>query len=172
MATTTVPPVTLETIDKELKAIRKELRKIKAFIEDPTGEKADARSQNNGFKKPLQVSPELQAFLGLADGERISRADVTRRVSAYLEQHKLKAGQNISLDARLKDLLKVPDDVKLTFLNIQKWINPHFVKEPKPEKAPKETAPKEPKPEKRKAETTTEEKPPRPKVAKKTAAVA
>lgn len=171
MATETT--VTLETLDKELKAIRKELRKIKAHIEDPTGEKADARSQNNGFKKPLQVSPELQAFLGLADGERISRADVTRKVSAYLEQHSLKNGQNISLDAPLKDLLKVPEDVKLTFLNIQKWINPHFVKEPKPEKPPK--APKEPaapKPEKRKAETTGEEKTARPKVAKKTVVVA
>jgi upstream activation factor subunit UAF30 len=168
MATTTA--VTLETLDKELKLIRKELRKIKAFIEDPTGEKAEARSQNNGFKKPLQVSPELHAFLELPPGERISRADVTRRVSAYLEKNGLKNGQSISLDARLKDLLKVPDDVKLTFLNIQKWINPHFVKEPKPEKtkAPKEEAPKE----KRKADAPAEEKANRPKVAKKTAVVA
>lgn len=158
-------PVTLETIDKELKAIRKELRKIKTFIEDPTGEKAEARSQNNGFKKPLQVSPELKTFLGLADGERISRADVTRRVSAYLEQHGLKNGQHISLNDTLKALLKVPDDVKLTFLNIQKWINPHFVKEPPKEKAA-------PKVEKRKAETPAEEKPARPKVSKKTAVTA
>ena len=81
--------VTLETLDKELKAIRKELRKIKAHIEDPLGEKAKARSENNGFKKPLKVSPELHAFLKLGPDERISRADVTKKVNLYLEEHKL-----------------------------------------------------------------------------------
>ena len=153
--------VTLETLDKELKAIRKDLRKIKAHIEDPTGEKAKARSENNGFKKPLQISPELRGFLKLGPEDRISRADVTKRMNLYLEEHKLKNGQMITLDDTLKTLLKPPADTQITFLNIQKYINPHFVKEPKvvkrkateePESAP--AAPTEPKAE-------------RPKVAKK-----
>jgi upstream activation factor subunit UAF30 len=150
--------VTLETLDKELKAIRKELRKIKAHIEDPTGEKAAARSQNNGFKKPLQISPELSTFLGLGPEDRISRADVTKKMNLYLEAHNLKNGQNISMDDTLKKLLNPPAETQITFLNIQKYINPHFVKEPKGTKR-KETeetpaAPAEPKAE-------------RPKVAKK-----
>lgn len=153
--------VTLESLDKELKAIRKELRKIKTFIEDPTGEKAAARSQNNGFKKPLQVSPELRAFLNLGPEDRISRADVTKRVNVYLEEHKLKNGQNISMDQTLKSLLNPPADTQITFLNIQKYINPHFVKEPKEPKGTKRKETEEtPAPP---AETKAE----RPKVAKK-----
>jgi len=162
MATSTV---TLETLDKELKAIRKELRKIKAHIEDPTGEKAAARSQNNGFKKPLQVSPELRAFLGLGPEDRISRADVTKKVNLYLESNKLKNGQNISMDDTLKSLLKPPADTQITFLNIQKYINPHFVKEPKEAKGTKR---KEAEP----AITTSDVKVERPKVAKKPKAAA
>lgn len=157
--------VTLETLDKELKAIRKELRKIKAHIEDPTGEKAAARSQNNGFKKPLQVSPELRAFLGLGPEDRISRADVTKKVNLYLESHKLKNGQNISMDETLKKLLNPPADTQITFLNIQKYINPHFVKEPKETKTTKR---KESEP----ALSASDVKVERPKVAKKLKAAA
>ena len=164
MATETV---TLETIDKQLTALRKDIRKIKSFIEDPSGEKAKARSENNGFKKPLQVSPELREFLKLGPEERISRADVTKRVNLYLEEHSLKAGQLITLDATLKTLLNPPADIQITFLNIQKYINPHFVKEPKPEK-PK-AAPKRKKEEEEPstAEAPKEPKAERPKVAKK-----
>lgn len=155
------PTVTLETLDKELKAIRKDLRKLKAHLEDPTGEKAAARSQNNGFKKPLQVSPELRAFLGLGPEDRISRADVTKKVNLYLEANGLKNGQNISMDETLKTLLNPPANTQITFLNIQKYINPHFVKEPKSVKR------KEPEETVTPAVPTSETKPDRPKVAKK-----
>ena len=153
--------VTLETLDKELKAIRKDLRKIKAHIEDPLGEKAKARSENNGFKKPLKVSPELHSFLKLGPDERISRADVTKKVNLYLEEHKLKNGQLITLDDTLKGLLNPPADTQITFLNIQKYINPHYVKEVKPET--------EKKPRVAKAEAPPTEKKSRPKVEKKAA---
>lgn len=140
MAATTV---TLETLDKELKAIRKDLRKIKAHIEDPTGEKAKSRSENNGFKKPLQISGDLRAFLKLGPEDRISRADVTKRMNLYLEEHKLKNGQVITLDDTLKTLLNPPADTQITFLNIQKYINPHYIKEEKPATEKKPRAKKE-----------------------------
>jgi upstream activation factor subunit UAF30 len=149
----------LETILKEQKSLRKVVNTIRQHIEDPTGEKAKARSENNGFKKPLAVSPELRAFLKLGPEERISRADVTKRVSAYCEQNSLKKGQLITLDEPLKALLNPPPDTQITFLNIQKYINHHFVKEPKPEKETKRKATEEPVSEP--AAT------PRPKVAKK-----
>ena len=163
--TTTAEIVTLEPLNKELKALRKDIRKIRQHIEDPTGEKQAARAQNNGFNKPLDITPELRAFLSLPAGEKISRSQVTRRVNEYVEQKGLKAGQNISLDETLKGLLKVPEGVQVTFLNIQKYINPHYIKEPK-EVKPK--TPKEPKPV---AASSAEDAPPkekkmRPKVAK------
>jgi chromatin remodeling complex protein RSC6 len=119
---------TIDSIAKELKAIHKDIRKIRAHLEDPTGEKVKARAQNNGFNKPLDVTPELRAFLGLAEAEQISRSQVTRRVNEYVEEKGLKKGQEITLDATLKALLGPPPDTKITFLNIQKYINPHYIK--------------------------------------------
>ena len=132
MATNTTPVVTFDDLMKELKSIRKDLRKIKSHIEDPTGEKSKSRSQNNGFNKPLQVTPKLREFLKLPEGELISRSQVTRKINDYVTEKGLKAGQNISLDATLKELLNPPADVQVTFLNIQKFINPHYIKEEKP----------------------------------------
>jgi len=126
---------------KELKALRKDIRKIRQHIEDPLGEKAKARSQNNGFRKPQVVSDELRSFLTLGPEDRISRADVTRRINEYVTEKGLKNGQNLTMDAALKSLLAPPDDVQVTFLNIQKYINRHYIKEvvePAAEAAPVE----------------------------------
>ena len=152
---------TLEDIAKEIKALRKDVRKIRQHFEDPTGEKQAARVKNNGFNKPLGVSDKLRTFLSLGADEKISRSQVTRRINEYVEAKGLKNGQNITLDAALKDLLQVPEGTQVTFLNIQKYINPHYVKEPKPEGAAKPRA--------KKAETDApaKDKKVRPKVEKK-----
>jgi hypothetical protein len=166
MATETV---TLETLAKELKAVRKDLRRIRQHFEDPTGEKQAARAQNNGFNKPQNVTDKLRAFLGLAADEKVSRSQVTARINTYVTEKGLKAGQNISMDAALKDLLNPPEGVQVTFLNIQKYINPHYIKEVKPEgeKKPRE---KKPKAEAAASADAPKEKKSRPKVAKTAAA--
>ena len=139
MATLETLNAALEAIAKEQRALRKDIRKIRQHFEDPEGEKAAARAQNNGFNKPLGVTDKLRAFLGLAVDEKISRSQVTRKVNEYVEAKGLKAGQNISLDATLQDILQVPEGVQVTFLNVQKYINPHYIKEEKPlvEKKPR-----------------------------------
>jgi upstream activation factor subunit UAF30 len=141
MADTTI---TLQTIFDEIKLLRKDLRKVKNLIEDPQGEKAKARSTSNGFNKPLDISEELRKFLKLAAGEQISRSQVTKKVNEYVTEKGLKQGQNINMDAPLKAILDPPADVQVTFLNIQKYINKHYIKAEKPvkEKAPASETPK------------------------------
>lgn len=136
----------LQALQAEIKALRKDLRKVKALLEDPTGEKSKARASNNGFNKPLDVSDKLRAFLKLAPGEQISRSQVTKRVNEYVTTHGLKAGQVIHLDAALKDLLNPPEGTNVTFLNIQKYINHHYIKPAPaaPAAAATPTAPKKP----------------------------
>ena len=175
MATLETLNAALEAIAKEQRALRKDIRKIRQHFEDPDGEKAAARAQNNGFNKPLGVTDKLRAFLNLAADEKISRSQVTRKVNEYVEAKGLKAGQNISLDDSLKDLLQVPEGVQVTFLNIQKYINPHYIKEVKPETEKKPRAKKEKTESSTAGESTTptesvseapKEKKLRPKVAK------
>ena len=134
----------LTTLQAEIKALRKDLRKVKQLLEDPSGEKAKARATNNGFNKPLDVSEKLRAFLKLGAEDKVSRSQVTKLINEYVTEKGLKAGQQITLDATLKDLLAPPEGTQITFLNIQKYINPHYIKapvEPKPAKVPKEKKP-------------------------------
>ena len=128
----------LTTLQSEIKALRKDLRKVKQLLEDPSGEKAKARATNNGFNKPLDVSDKLRAFLKLGAEDKVSRSQVTKLINEYVTEKGLKAGQQITLDATLKDLLAPPEGTQITFLNIQKYINPHYIKAPVEPKVPKE----------------------------------
>lgn len=122
----------LQTVEKVLKTLQKEMRKIRQRLDDPTGEKAKARSENNSFKKPLQVSEKLRKFLGLGADETISRSEVTKRMSAYAKEKGLNDGKNINMDDALKDLLNPPEGVNISIMNIQRYINHHYVTPPKP----------------------------------------
>ena len=130
--------MSLETIQTELAALRadvkaltKIVRKVKTHQEDPDGEKAKARSANNGFNRKQEITPKLRDFLGLPEGELISRSEVTKKVNAYITEKGLKHpdnGRQLILDDKLKDLLQPPADVVVTYLNLQKYLSPHYIK--------------------------------------------
>ena len=140
----------IDALTKEVKALAKIVRKVRAHQEDPDGEKAKARSANNGFNRKQDVSPKLREFLGLPDGELISRSEVTKFITAYVKEQGLKHPDNgrvIIMDDKLTKLLEPPADTQITFLNIQKFLSPHYVKvedeQSKPETEEK-TKPKRP----------------------------
>jgi upstream activation factor subunit UAF30 len=129
----------LATLQAEIKALRKDLRKVKQLLEDPSGEKSKARASNNGFNKPLDVSDKLRLFLRLGADEKVSRSQVTKLINQYVTEKNLKNGQQITLDGTLRDLLNPPEGTTVTFLNIQKFINPHYIKPAAEPKTPKAT---------------------------------
>jgi chromatin remodeling complex protein RSC6 len=47
------------------------------------------------------------------------------------------------MDEKLKSLLEVPENVQLTFLNLQHYLSKHYIKEEKPETEKKPRAKKE-----------------------------
>ena len=136
----------LNQLIADVKSLHKDVRKIKQRLEDPTGEKAEARSKNNGFRKPLDVDDKLRSFLGLAVDAKISRAEVTQAIDAYAVKHGLKAGQVINMDDKLRDLLQPPLYVQITYLKLQKYLAPHYIKDAPPTPAPSAPveAPKKP----------------------------
>lgn len=130
--------MSLETIQSELQALRSEVksltklvRKIKAKQDDPDGAKAKKRTENNGFNRKQKVSAKLADFLGIKEDELVSRSEVTKAVNAYINEKGLKHpenGRQLVLDEKLRDLLAPPADVQVTFLNLQKYLSPHYVK--------------------------------------------
>ena len=130
--------MSIETIQTELVALRtdvknlaKLIRKIKSTQDDPDGEKAKARAANNGFNRKQDVTPKLRAFLELPEGELVSRSEVTKSINKYITDKGLKHpdnGRQIILDDTLRDLLAPPADVQVTYLNLQKYLSPHYIK--------------------------------------------
>jgi SWIB-domain-containing proteins implicated in chromatin remodeling len=130
--------MSLETIQTEIAALRNDvknlvklIRKVKTTQEDPDGEKAKARAANNGFNRKQEITPKLRAFLGLPEEELISRSEVTKFINKYITEKGLKHpdnGRQIILDDVLRDLLAPPADVQVTYLNLQKYLSPHYVK--------------------------------------------
>ena len=133
--------MSLETIQTEIAALRNDVknltklvRKVKNTQEDPDGEKAKKRAENNGFNRKQDVTPKLRAFLALPDGELISRSEVTKFVNKYITEKGLKHpenGRQIILDDTLRDLLAPPADVVVTYHNLQKYLSPHYIKKEK-----------------------------------------
>jgi len=73
--------MSLETIQTDIVALRSEvktltklIRKIKNTQEDPDGEKAKKRAENNGFNRKQEITPKLRAFLALPAEDLISRS--------------------------------------------------------------------------------------------------
>ena len=130
--------MSLETIETELAALRSDIkslvklvRKVKSIQEDPDGEKAKARAANNGFNRKQEITPKLRAFLALPAEDLISRSEVTKFINKYITEKGLKHpenGRQIILDDKLRDLLAPPADVIVTYLNLQKYLSPHYIK--------------------------------------------
>lgn len=131
----------LTAISKELKSLAKIVRKVRAHQEDPTGEKAKERAAKSGFNRLQKVSPQLGAFLGLGEGDGVSRGEVTKRINAYVKENKLKHAENARvflLDDKLKTILDVPAGIDLQFTNLQTYLKPHYLG---PLDAPEEAEP-------------------------------
>jgi upstream activation factor subunit UAF30 len=133
--------MSLEIIQTEIAALRNDIknlaklvRKVKSTQEDPDGEKAKKRAENNGFNRKQEITPKLREFLGLAGDELISRSEVTKFINKYITEKGLKHpdnGRQIILDDKLRALLSPPADVQVTYLNLQKYLSPHYVKKEK-----------------------------------------
>ena len=78
----------MEELQAEIKALRRDLRRVKQLLEDPTGEKTKARATNNGFNKPLDVTDKLRLFLRLGADEKISRSEVNKQIYKYVANRK------------------------------------------------------------------------------------
>ena len=132
--------MSLESITTELAAIRSELksltklvRKVKATAAATDGEQAKTRPAHNGFNRKHKVSDYRRAVLWFQKTELISRIEVTNAINQYITDKGLKHPDNgrvLVMDDKLKNLLE-PGDTQVTYLNLQKFLSPHYIKEDK-----------------------------------------
>jgi chromatin remodeling complex protein RSC6 len=112
-------------VHREIKDARKRKRRV-----PKEGEEAVKRGPSI-FEIPTKVTDELCKFLGHPAGTLISRSNVTKEVNNYVKTHNLKNKHDIKPDAALKKLLQVPEGEQLTYFNLQRYLNRHYIKETK-----------------------------------------
>jgi len=116
-------------VHREIKDARKRKRRTAATV-DANGEAKPVRLSI--FEIPTRLSDDLCAFLGKPKGSEMSRSNVTKAVTTYIKEKGLKNKHDIQPDAALRKLLAVPTGESLTYFNLQKYLNKHYVKVEKP----------------------------------------
>ena len=108
-------------VKKQMKGLKKEVIK----------NKNKGNRKPSGFATPSRVTKELCTFMNKEEGTEIARTEVTKALVSYIKQHHLENTTNskiITPDETLKGLLGLEDGQELTYFNIQKFMNKHFVK--------------------------------------------
>jgi chromatin remodeling complex protein RSC6 len=113
-------------VHKEIKDARKRRRRS-APVEGVEGAEVKPRALSI-FERPVQVTAELCKFLVKPVGTLMSRSEVTKGVNNYVKEKNLKNKHDITPDASLKALLAIPDGDSLTYFNLQRYLNRHYVK--------------------------------------------
>ena len=84
----------------------------------------------SGFDIPVKLSDEMCIFMNKSIGATVSRPDVADYVINYISNHKLQDMTNrkrINLDENLRSLLKPNSEEEITYFNLQKYLNAHFI---------------------------------------------
>ena len=109
-----------KSIKKQMKGLKKEVIKSKN----------KGNRQPSGFAKPRKVTKELCEFMNTSEGTEVARTEVARALIKYIKDNNLQNNENgkiIEPDNKLKGLLGIEDNQELTYFNIQKYMNKHFI---------------------------------------------
>jgi chromatin remodeling complex protein RSC6 len=118
-------------LQTELKQLQRQFQKLARSKKAKKAPKADkAGASPSGFAKPTPLSAELCTFLSLSEGSELSRTSVTRLLNQYIKDNKLQNPDDkrtILPDDKLKVLLRLGGDEKVTYFNLQSFMKPHYV---------------------------------------------
>lgn len=126
-----------ETASSMVAQVKKLEKRVHREIKDARKRKRRAKVDENGnevkrapsiFERPTAISDELCRFLGKSTGTQMSRSEVTKAVNNYIKEKNLKNKHDIKPDASLKKLLNAPEGEQLTYFNLQRYLNRHYIK--------------------------------------------
>jgi len=113
----------------QLKTLEKDVKKKMKIYEKQTSKKIVHRKPS-GFAEPVTVSSELKSFMKLNEDDKVARTEVTKYMASYIKEHNLKSTDNgrvIIPNEALGNLLGSNNDDVITFFNLQRFMNKHFI---------------------------------------------
>ena len=122
----------LTAFSQQLKALeRKVHKKMKQLEKENQKSKNKGNRNPSGFANPSKISEQLCDFMKIPNGSEMARTDVTKYIIKYIKDNKLQNKDNakmINPNQTLKSLLDVKEGDPLTYFNIQRYMNKHFIK--------------------------------------------
>tara|TARA_B100000795_G_scaffold262076_1_gene239543 strand:+ start:1221 stop:1742 length:522 start_codon:yes stop_codon:yes gene_type:complete len=109
-------------VNKQMKSLQREAKK----------NKNKGNRKPSGFAVPTKITDELCEFMGRPMGTKVARTEVTQYIIEYIREKGLQKADNrkfIAPDKKLTSLLDVKKGDDVTYFNIQRYMNKHFVKE-------------------------------------------
>lgn len=109
------------------KAVNKEVKTLNKSV---NRSKLKGNRKPSGFAKSSKISDSLCQFMNMPVGSEAARTEVTKYVINYIKENNLQRPENkklINPDSSLKSLLDIPDGDELSYFNLQKYMNKHFV---------------------------------------------
>jgi len=125
---------TVSELISEAKRLEKKAAKIQKIADKRRRRRAPVEGEEGKparvsiFQQPVDISPALCSFLGRPTGSQESRSNVTKFITSYVKEHNLKNKHEINADAKLRNLLGLKEGDKLSYFNLQKFLNVHYVK--------------------------------------------
>jgi hypothetical protein len=129
---------TVSELISEAKRLEKKAAKVQKLADKRRRRKAPVEGEEGKparvsiFQIPTDISPALCAFMGRAAGSQESRSNVTKFITTYVKEKNLKNKHDITADGPLLKLLNLTAEDKLTYFNLQKYLNIHYLKKDKP----------------------------------------
>lgn len=110
-----------KTVKKQMKQLEREAQK----------NKNKGNRKASGFAVPSKISKNLCEFMGKPEGTEMARTEVTKYIIQYIKNNNLPDKDNkkvIKPNNALKSLLNVKPSDEVTYFNLQKYMNKHFIK--------------------------------------------
>ena len=131
---------TLSAFRQQITMLQNQVRGLEKHVNKQmrTLQKEAKKNKNKGNRKPSgfavagKISDELCEFMQKPKGSTAARTEVTQYIIKYIKDNNLQWVENrkiIKPNTPLKNLLAVQPNEEVTYFNIQRFMNKHFIKE-------------------------------------------
>jgi chromatin remodeling complex protein RSC6 len=119
-------------LQNQVRSLEKTVGKqMRTYSREANKNKNKGNRKPSGFAVPTKISDELCAFMQKPKGSSAARTEVTQYIIQYIKDNELQWSENrkiIKPNTPLKNLLKVAEEEEVTYFNIQRFMNKHFIK--------------------------------------------
>jgi len=119
-------------LQNQIRCLEKSVkRNMKTLAREAKKNRNKGNRKPSGFAVPTNISNELCDFMQRPHGTKVARTEVTQYIIQYIKDNNLQYKQNrkiIKPNSALRSLLAAKNKDEVTYFNLQRYMNRHFVK--------------------------------------------